>query len=597
MRQLSPKAKIDQSTKENILELVKNAYRTRIKDVHKSILIIEKARDISVNHDYEYGIDLSDAYMGFFQMVLGNFKVALELSKKVLDKFQEDHLKQEKSLVLYTIGSIYYKSDNFHLGLKHLLECLSLRRETGDRLGESQVLKAIGTIYEFFNDYESAEEVYERCFEVSRSIGDKLGESNACNPLSGIYLKRGKLEKAYEMAERSISLKEASGDERGLAFAFHAKAKVFYRRGQYGESEKWFLKSLELQNKIGEKIGISMCKIKLGELYYTLGDYDKAKSYLHQAINLGKGTNSKMILFKGFDLLYQIAKKEKNTQLALGYLEKHLENKESVINTGTGSIIKSLKAMSKIDMLQREARIIKEKNKDIEKKNTELDTFVYRVSHDLRGPIASLLGLYNIAKYDIKDPLSIRYLDMYHEQIMRLNNIILDLINLTRIKGWQAKRIKIEFPEIIKSIIGSFKYLPNFSNIKFDIEIDETITYFGDKSIVTTIFQNLIENSIKYSRVGVVPLIHVAVAKDNHNNFLIIEVSDNGIGIGIDYQERIFEMFFRANDEKEGSGLGLYILKYAVDKLKGKITLKSEHGSGSTFSVILPFENEKTDVK
>ena len=596
-QQLSPKAKVDQTTKETVRDLVTIAYHTRIKDVSESVSIIKEARDISVKQHYDYGIDICDAYMGFFQMILGNFDEAMEVSKKVLDKFEDEHFKSEKSLVLYTIGSIYYKSDNYHLGLKHLLECLSLRREIEDRLGESQVLKAIGTIYEFFNDYESAEEVYERCFEISQSIDDKLGESNACNPLSGIYLKRGKHEKALEMAERSISLKEAAGDKRGLAFAYHAKAKVFFRTKDYKESEKWFLRSLDLQNGMGEKLGISMCEVKLGELYYTLGNHDRAKFYLQKAIKIGKSINSKLILFKGFDLLYRIAKKQNNTRLALEYLEKHLENKESVINTGTGSIIKSLKAMSKIEMLQREARIIKEKNKDIEKKNTELDTFVYRVSHDLRGPIASLLGLYNIARYDIEDPLSKRYLDMYHEQIMRLNNIILDLINLTRIKGWQAKRTKIEFPEIIESIIGSFKYLPNFSKIKFDIDIDETIGYFGDKSIITTIFQNLIENSIKYSRVDVLPRIQVAVAKDDHNNFLIIEVSDNGIGIGTDYQERIFEMFFRANDEKEGSGLGLYILKYAVDKLKGKITLNSEHGRGSTFSVILPFESKKTNIK
>ena len=590
-QQLSPKAKIDQKTKEKIRGLVKTAYETRIKDVNESVLLIEKVKALSLKYQYDYGIYIADAYMGFFQMILGNYQKSLKLSKDVLEKFEDKQFKAERSLVLYTIGSIYYKSDNYHLGLKHLLECLALRREIGDKLGESQVLKAIGTIYEFFNDYESAEEVYEKCFEVSRSINDKLGESNACNPLSGIYLKHGKHKKALKMAERSISLKEAAGDQRGLAFAYHAKAKVFFRLGEYRESEQWFLRSLRLQKEMGEKLGVSMCEIKLGALYYTLGYHDKAKSYLQKAINIGKSTNSKLILFKGFDLLYKIAKKENNTHLALEYLEKHLENKESVINTGTGSIIKSLKAMSKIEMLQREARIIGEKNKDIEKKNTELDTFVYRVSHDLRGPIASLLGLYNIAKYDIKDPLSKKYLDMYHEQIMRLNNIILDLINLTRIKGWQARKIKIEFPEIIKSIIESFKYLPNFSKIKFEIDIDEAIVYHGDKSIVTTIFQNLIENSIKYSRADVLPVIQVAVAKDDHNNFLILEVSDNGIGIGIDYHERIFEMFFRANDEKEGSGLGLYILKYAVDKLKGKITLSSEHAKGSTFSVILPFED------
>ena len=589
IQELSPKAEINPSIKEKIQKLVMSAYHTRIKDVNESLLTVEKARNLSLKHHYQYGVDLSEAYKGFFLMILGDFKTASKLSKALLNKFQDDHLKAERSVVLYTIGSVYYKSDNYHVGLQHLLECLSLRRELNDKLGESQVLKAIGTIYEFFNDYESAEEVYERCFEISRSIKDKLGESNACNPLSGIYLKREKYQKALAMANKSIALKEAGGDTRGLAFAYHAKAKVFLRTKEFEKSEKWFLKSLKLQRQMGEKFGQGMCELKLGELYLTLGNNPKAKIHLHQAITIGEGVNSKLILFKGFNFLYLIAKKEDDGQLALKYLEKHLENKESVINTGTGSIIKSLKAMAKIEMLEREARIVKEKNKDIEKKNAELDTFVYRVSHDLRGPIASLLGLYNIARYDIKDSLSKKYLDMYHEQIMRLNNIILDLINLTSIKGWQIKNNKIEFAAIIQSIIKSYKYLPNFSNIKFNLDIDETIEYYSDKSIITTIFQNLIENSIKYSRVDISPVIKVGVTRDSRDGFLIIEVSDNGIGIGIDYQERIFEMFFRANDEKEGSGLGLYILKYAVDKLNGKIRLKSEHGEGSTFSIVLPF--------
>ncbi|MDN5210670.1 tetratricopeptide repeat-containing sensor histidine kinase [Fulvivirgaceae bacterium BMA12] len=589
IQQLSPKAKIDPAIKEKVQQLVKSAYHTRIKDVNESLLIIEKARNLSLKYHYQYGVDVSEAYKGFFLMILGDFKTSLKLSKALLDKFQEDHLKAERSVVLYTIGSVYYKSDNYHVGLQHLLECLSLRRELDDKLGESQVLKAIGTIYEFFNDYESAEEVYERCFEISQSINDKLGESNACNPLSGIYLKRGKYEKALDMANRSITLKEAGGDTRGLAFAYHAKAKVFLRTKEFEKAEKWFLKSLKLQRQMGEKMGEGMCELKLGELYLALDNYAKAKIHLHHAIAIGEGVNSKLILFKGFNSLYLIAKKENDAPLALKYLERHLENKESVINTGTGSIIKSLKAMAKIEMLEREARIIKEKNSDIEKKNTELDTFVYRVSHDLRGPIASLLGLYNIARYDIKDTLSKKYLDMYHEQIMRLNNIILDLINLTRIKGWQVKNSKIEFSTIVQSIIKSFEYLPNFPNIKFNLDIDETIEYYSDKSIITTVFQNLIENSIKYSRVDISPVINVVVARDSHDDFLLIEVRDNGIGIGADYQERIFEMFFRANDEKEGSGLGLYILKYAVDKLNGKIKLKSERGEGSTFSIVLPF--------
>lgn len=574
--------------KVRIHNLIADSYISRIKNVNESLRIIDEARKLSENHQYQDGITIANVYQGFYLMITGDFERALSISKLALSQFNQDDHRAYKSLALYTIGSVYYKSNNYHIGLEHLLQCLSIRKEIDDRLGQSQVLKAIGTIYEYFNDYESAEEVYEKCIELSKAIKDNLGESNACNPLSGIYLKRNKNEEALKIAERSIQLKEEVGDVRGLAFSYHAKAKVFFRAKDYAEAEKWFLKSVEFHLKTGEKLGAGMVATKLAEMYYLSKKYNLAKEQLDSAIKIGSAIDSKMVLYKSYYIHYLIAKEEKNDSAALNYLEIHLENKESVINTDTRSIIKSLKAMSEIEMLERETKIIKEKNKAIKKKNAELDTFVYRVSHDLRGPIASLLGLYNIAKYDLQDPLSGKYLDMYHEQILRLNDIILDLINLTRIKGWQAKTVKIDFDEIIKNIIKSFKYLPNFLKINFKIDIIEEINFYSDKSIITTIFQNLIENSIKYSRANVVPYVHINVRKDNIEGNLVIEVSDNGIGINSEYQDRIFEMFFRANDEMDGSGLGLYILKYAVDKLNGQINLQSEHGKGSTFSILLP---------
>ncbi len=575
-----------------IHDLIDKSYSTRIKSVDESIQIVNDAKSLCIAHDYKEGLDFVNTYYAFYLMIKGDFQNALTISSLVLPKLSKQHHKPFKSLALYTIGSVYYKSNNYHLGLSNLLDCLSIRKEIDDKLGQSQVLKAIGSIYEFFNDYESAEEMYERSIAISKEIDDKLGQSNASNPLSGIYLKRNKIEEALAVAEESISLKEEVGDERGLAFAFHAKGKVFFRRKNYQEAEKWFFKSIDLHIKAGEKLGIGLVSAKLAEMYYLDGAFKKAKNEIKRAIEIAEPMDNKLVLHKSYYISYLIEKKEGNDAKALICLEKHLENKESVINTDTSSIVKSLKAMSHIEILEREKEVIKEKNKAIEKKNKELDTFVYRVSHDLRGPIASLLGLYNIAKYDINDKVASKYLELYHEQILRLNSIILDLINLTRIKGWQSKTDKINFKQIIDNIIASFKYVPNFDEIDFNINIDEGISYTSDKSIMTTIFQNLIENAIKYSRIDVSPFIEVNVSKMEEKQLLHIDIIDNGIGIDKEYQEKIFEMFFRANDEKEGSGLGLYILKYAVDKLNGSINLESERGVGSTFSITLPLNHK-----
>lgn len=234
--------------------------------------------------------------------------------------------------------------------------------------------------------------------------------------------------------------------------------------------------------------------------------------------------------------------------------------------------------------------ISKQKNTELDLiyKNTELDTFVYRASHDLRGPIASLLGLYNIVKYEIKDETALGFFDMYNVQIKRLNDIILSLIEITKIKDVEATKTDINFEEIIDGSIISFSNLPNFKLISFNINISQKQAFVSDRTLVTTIVQNLIENAIKYSNTSIKPFVHIEVKTAGPQEDLHIIVSDNGIGIPAHLHAKVFNMFFRGTEQAIGSGLGLYIVKNAVEKLKGKVLLKSEEFKGTTFEIVLP---------
>ncbi|MDN5213589.1 PAS domain S-box protein [Fulvivirgaceae bacterium BMA12] len=231
----------------------------------------------------------------------------------------------------------------------------------------------------------------------------------------------------------------------------------------------------------------------------------------------------------------------------------------------------------------------KQIEQDLKYKNKELDTFVYKASHDLRGPIASLLGLYRIVENEITDEKSLEYFDLYNKQITRLNDIILTLIQLTKIKEVDIKREEIDFKDVVNSCINSFTNLPNFENVRFNISVDLEWPFISDRGLITTILQNLVENAIKYSKPGQLSDVEVAI-KRNLNDDLLIKVEDHGIGIEKNIQGEVFNMFFRANDQVIGSGLGLYILKNAVEKLNGKVSLYSKVNEGTTFSIKLKDE-------
>jgi signal transduction histidine kinase len=227
----------------------------------------------------------------------------------------------------------------------------------------------------------------------------------------------------------------------------------------------------------------------------------------------------------------------------------------------------------------------KRQTKIIEDKNAELDAFFYRISHDLKGPIASMLGLSELAKMEVNDEHALGYLEKQHSQIERLNNIITGLINLTQLNHADLSKQDIEFDKMIDECIGSFQGMSNFSSISFRKMVEANIQFQTEWTLLNAIIQNLVENAIKYSR-RQSPFVEIRVRSDNGH--IILEVEDNGQGIAQEHQMKIFEMFFRATPNANGRGLGLYILKRSVDKLRGTIEIKSKVGSGSTFTVRLP---------
>jgi two-component system, sensor histidine kinase LadS len=281
---------------------------------------------------------------------------------------------------------------------------------------------------------------------------------------------------------------------------------------------------------------------------------------------------------------YRRLKKEKEEAqlVALKIQMEATEKLESKVKARTLELSKAYQELHvTLERNQEQTRIIQDKN-------SELDSFFYRVSHDLKGPISSLLGLANLARHEVKDEQANFYLEKQQQQILRLNHIITGLIKLTKLHDSGLEKQKIDFNTLIDGCIVSNQELPNFSKVKFFKNLQPDVELFSEWTLLNAIFQNLIENSIKYSHPES-PYVNIGVFREDHS--VIIQVEDNGMGISKEHQVRIFEMFYRATDASNGSGLGLYILKRSVDRLRGSIQLDSEEGLGSKFTIKLPVES------
>lgn len=297
-------------------------------------------------------------------------------------------------------------------------------------------------------------------------------------------------------------------------------------------------------------------------------------------VEIGGALQTIIIAFALGDQYRRFKKEKEDAQLlALKIQQEATEELEVKVMVRTEQLSKAYEDLH--DTLEKN----KHQTEIIENKNAELDTFFHRISHDLRGPISSLLGLSFLAKVDIKDPIALDYIDKQHQQVERLNHIISGLINLTKLSHGDLQKEKIDFHKMIDECIMSFNSLPNFDKVAFKKQIEDNIDFYSEWTLLNAIVQNLIENAIKYSRTSS-PYVNICVNSSPETVFIIVQ--DNGQGIPEHHQPRIFEMFFRATRNSTGTGLGLYILKRSVDRLKGSIELTSEVGVGSTFTVKLP---------
>lgn len=217
--------------------------------------------------------------------------------------------------------------------------------------------------------------------------------------------------------------------------------------------------------------------------------------------------------------------------------------------------------------------------------NKELEAFLYKSSHNLKGPAASISGLVSIAMHEVKDDGAVKYLNMIKESTEKLNFVLNDLLNVNKIKLGHLEHSEINVASVVNDALEALKFLAGSHDVAINLSFKHKKPLISDQSMVYSIFQNLIENSIKYSGKEN-PCLNIS-SKDVENG-IEFSFEDNGQGIPENAQEKIFNMFFRANDLQKGSGLGLYIVKTAVQKLGGNIMLTSEMRKGSTFKVFLP---------
>lgn len=224
---------------------------------------------------------------------------------------------------------------------------------------------------------------------------------------------------------------------------------------------------------------------------------------------------------------------------------------------------------------------------ELQKTNHELDRFVYSVSHDLRAPLSSILGIINLAKLEKLSPHSSNYLSLIHASIERLDGFIKDILNYSRNSRTEVMNEEIDFEELLATAQANLKFMNGSDRLRVKMEIDKKTPFFADKARCSIVIENILSNAIKYQDFDkATSTLHISILLTEKSANLCFH--DNGLGIDQRHLPKMFTMFYRATDVATGSGLGLYIMKECILKMRGTVDLKSERSIFTKLEIEIP---------
>jgi PAS domain S-box-containing protein len=227
-------------------------------------------------------------------------------------------------------------------------------------------------------------------------------------------------------------------------------------------------------------------------------------------------------------------------------------------------------------------RALETSNQELRKANDELDQFVYSAAHDIRSPISSVMGLLNISQQEENLETLRKYQQLQRHSLEKLDQFIKDLISYSINNRSEVKTEAVRLEGFLDEIREQYRFRPMADRLEIRMDLQAVPVVHTDPSRLRIIFNNLISNAISYQDPQK-PASWLEIRAWPEADQIKFKVRDNGLGIPEERQGKIFDMFYRGNSSSQGSGIGLYITKEAVQKLDGEIRVTSEPGQGSCF--------------
>ncbi len=562
--------------------------------------------------------------------VIGNNELAFEYHFKALQIREE--LQDQKGIAFsyYKIGGIHFFQGNYHKAIEYYEKCLELSERIHQDVMELSSYGALGAAYSRMNQRELSLEYNLKAYERSMAIVGQPQLSYITFNLGDNYQTLGDYDKALEYFIQSHEKNIENNDQWGQISSTKKIGEIYITKGNQKKGLEYLRESLILAQNLGARpIMLDVYK-SLAQNLDNIGEYQEANKYYRNYSALKDSLRNEATLQKMSDtkMQYEITKKEKdilrrdaelqNTYrnfLIVGLLalivilwqvhskyktqtehNKTQTEKNYQIQQQNAELEKAhLKQIETNQLLQEQNEQSLIQNKKLERKNDELQRFAYIASHDLKEPLRNIGSFATLLKRRFKGQLgedADEYIDFITTNVSRMYDLLHEVLMYSKLENEEIYEEPVDLNEVVETVIATLKGKIMEHNV--DISVTDLPEVKGHKSHLNQLFQNLISNSIKYTNQEN-PKVEIGVKKNYQGNRLVYYVKDNGIGIDMEFKDRVFEIFKRLHgkDEYEGTGVGLAICKKIVNQNNGDIWVESELGKGATFYFTLNIETSR----
>ncbi len=531
-----------------------------------------------------------------YTKVLEYGNLTLELSKKLEDK-------EKEYIGLNAIGVYNASQNDFKTAMFNFMNGYDISSKINFKYGVAHSLINIGTIYAKLFNYNEALERYNIVLDNYENVIDDSTVLTIMNNAGNIYFVVGDLEKAMDYFERALSMAREMNYTKMLVHTLSQISGTLLAQGKYREALKYAFESEEIIEKTSNLEGKQTNYITLGNIYYKLGDFDLAMKYIGKGIIGSKQIKDTANEIKGYRIMSNIFQEKGDYKKALEYQLIYSQAQENyAIDQRNRQIIdieiqydiqkkeQEIKLLTKFqNELIRKNNKIAEQNEQLKVANENLKQFTYVVSHDLNEPLRMIGSYSNMIQKRYADQLdesSEEFFAYVNTGVTRMSKLLKDLLKYTTVGENMEWRETVNLNDVLDGTLLNFALKISESNAL--IKKQDLPTIVSSESLVSQLFQNLIGNALKFNKPGTPP--EISISCEQEEGKYLISFRDRGIGIPQDELDRIFVIFQRLHkrSDYQGTGIGLSICMKIIKKLKGTLSVQSEEGQGSIFTVGLP---------